>query len=541
LIVVGWRSIINPYESACGQSSMTADPARHLVVAHYHFRPGGVRRVIETALPAIAAHGGFSVVTLVAGEAPEPAWLARLSDAMPGVRLVFEVHGEFLYWSELVPAPDGLPARLDRICTALVGRHGGGRTVVWAHNLALGRNAPLAAAWARAAERTGAVLLSHHHDFFFDNRWLRWPEMRASGVCDLDEAARAMFPSSGRVVHLAINRADHALLAEGFGERAVWLPNPVAPPRHGVDEDLAARAWLAARTGRDGPYWLLPCRLLRRKNIAEAVLLARWLRPGARVVTTGAPTSVDEEPYHARLRAATLREDWPLDLSVMAGAADAPPVSALLAGAEAVVFTSLQEGFGLPYLEAAAAGRPLVARALPNVLPDLMSLGLRAGVVYEDVLVPPGLFDLGRERERQRRLWEVWRATLPCGVQDLAGEPFVLTANGDAFPFSRLTLTAQEQVLSRTADDLAAALTECNPALAKWRNAGPQLPPARFDGEASAALAPARFASGFHAAVAAADAAPAPSTNTSERVMKGLVADRLRGGNLYPLVFSTET
>jgi glycosyltransferase involved in cell wall biosynthesis len=42
---------------------------------------------------------------------------------------------------------------------------------------------------------------------------------------------------------------------------------------------------------------------------------------------------------------------------------------------EAVLLTSIQEGFGLPYLEAAAARRPLVARALPNIAPDCASSG----------------------------------------------------------------------------------------------------------------------------------------------------------------------
>ena len=42
----------------------------------------------------------------------------------------------------------------------------------------------------------------------------------------------------------------------------------------------------------------------------------------------------------------------------------------MLAASEAVLLTSIQEGFGLPYLEAAAARRPLV-------IPDLTRLSAR--------------------------------------------------------------------------------------------------------------------------------------------------------------------
>ena len=42
----------------------------HLVVVHYHWRPGGVRRVVELTLPAIvAATPSLKQVTLLSGGA----------------------------------------------------------------------------------------------------------------------------------------------------------------------------------------------------------------------------------------------------------------------------------------------------------------------------------------------------------------------------------------------------------------------------------------------------------------------------------------
>jgi hypothetical protein len=541
LIVAAREHIINPYESTHYSSAMSARRERQLIVAHYHLRPGGVRRVIETALPAVAAAGALQKITLATGEPPESAWLERLRRELPGVIVDVEVRPGFLYRSEQNGDGPRAIAELTTACTDLLRRRGGDQAVLWVHNLALGRNAPLAAAWAQAASATGAVLLSHHHDFFFDNRWIRWPEIVGSGFVDLSSAARTVFPSECRVAHLAINRADHTHLAAGFGERARWLPNPTTPPRHAPGADLAARRWLADRLGGEAPYWLLPCRLLRRKNLAEALLLMRWLQPGASLVTTGGVTSPDEEPYRARLAAAAREHAWPLHLAVLAGADHAPPVSALMAGADAITLTSLQEGFGLPYLEAAAVERPLVARALSNVLPDLAALGLRVPTTYEEVLVSRTWFKVDRERAWQEKLWRRWQAVLPAEARAVSAEPVLLSAESDVVPFNRLTLTAQLEVLARPAESLRDGLAALNPPLAVWSGMAADWPPAEFSAAAAQALSPAVFARDFWAAVDVAVSGAPPAADASSVVLREFLAERLRAENLYPLVFDPET
>src|SRR5690606_14151715 len=137
---------------------------------------------------------------------------------------------------------------------------------------------------------------------------------------------------------------------------------------------------------------LMAARLVRRKNVAEALLLARWLRPDAWLMTTDGARSGDEQPYQRRLEEAARRHGWRLRIGVLAGreGPGAPRVPELMAASEALLLTSVQEGFGLTYLEAAAAGRPLLARRLPNVFPDLRRLGFRFPQAYDEVLVDPG-------------------------------------------------------------------------------------------------------------------------------------------------------
>jgi len=508
-----------------------------LVVAHYHLRPGGVRRVIETALPPVAGGGRMRRVVLATGEPSDAAWLEQLRASLGGTPLEVRVHPEFLYWSELDADGAELSLKLEKICSELLADCGGPDCILWAHNLGLGRNIPLSSAWAEAARKTGAVMVSHHHDFFFDNRWNRWPEMLASGTPTLADAAAAVFPAGERIVHTVINRADHHCLAKGFEGRAVWIPNAVTPARHTRQEEKSAREWIAFRTGVESPFWLLPCRLLRRKNFAEAVLLARWLRPQARVVTTGAPTSPEEQSYAARLRDAAARHHWGLDLSVLAGVENPPPVSALIANAEVVLLTSLMEGFGLPYLEAAGGRRPLLARSLPNVMPDLVSMGLRAPLAYDEVLVPTDLFDAKKESARQLALWNEWRSPLPEGARELCEEPLFLRQASDAAAFSRLSFSAQEEVLSRSPADLHAALAPWNPGLAAIEGSAGDLPPSTL--EANGELTPERFAENFRSAVDAARDSGIPPPTASGLALRAFLRDRLASSNLYPLLLTT--
>src|SRR5262249_31124338 len=126
---------------------------------------------------------------------------------------------------------------LDRLLAGADGRN----TLVWAHNLGIARNLILTRELVRACERRGVTLVAHHHDWWFDNRWLRWPEMRRFGFRTLAVAARTIFPETARVRHVTINRADARVLQHHFGKRvASWLPN--LTPRDSAPEPLRVQA-----------------------------------------------------------------------------------------------------------------------------------------------------------------------------------------------------------------------------------------------------------------------------------------------------------
>jgi glycosyltransferase involved in cell wall biosynthesis len=150
------------------------------------------------------------------------------------------------------------------------------------------------------------------------------------------------------------------------------IPNGVDAARFtpaGPDDERVREA--RARTGVRRPYILYLARL-EHPGKNHLRLLRAFARSRARdthaLVLAGADWGAG-----ARLQAETARLGIGADVSAL-GYVDEDLIPGLVAGADAVAMVGLCEGFGLPALEALAAGRPVVsanAGALPEVVGDL--------------------------------------------------------------------------------------------------------------------------------------------------------------------------
>ena len=207
-----------------------------------------------------------------------------------------------------------------------------------------------------------------------------------------------------------------------------------------------------------------------------------------------------------------------------------------------MMLTSAQEGFGLPYLEAAALGKPLIARHLPNVIPDLLDLGFSFPHLYEEIRIAPSLLNLKSERVRQQKLWRDWKLAMPSICRRLAGRPSLLDLpNGGPIPFSRLTLSGQLEVLAIAPEKSWAACREFNPFLEQWRilaQAG-RLDPMQWPEKAEAVIGGKAYAAQFWQAVAAIPGRPL-GIQPVERAQRDSIAQRLGTNFLYPILFGEE-
>jgi len=522
------------------------------IIVHHHFRPGGVRRVIEQATPHLV-EGRADAVVLVGGEAPDPIWFGEFVRRLAPIPVTWEADRAFGYAAEARLDAAEIGRRARQKLRRILDQGEPEEDWVWVHNAGLGRNVVMIRELARICRKRKVRVAWHHHDWWFENRWSRWAEMRRLQVTTLRDAARASFPTGAGWLHAGINRRDVARLRRGFPGQSVWLPNPVELDSSGgprsVEERTAARRWLAERLDGDAmsPVWLVPCRFLRRKNMAEAVLLTRWLRPEAWLVMTAGASSEEERPTWKRLTAAAREGHWRVRISILDGAdSSAPSVESLLEASEVVVLSSILEGFGLPYLEAAAAGRPLVGRRLGNVVPDMESLGLTFPTLYDEILVSPSWLDWSQEISRQECRFAAWRSGLPRGWRTQVRLPaWLREPPGCGVPFSRLTFTGQLEILQAPADMTRQAALRLNPWLSRWSAwaATGKLPRITWKSNTAAKLSGRAYARRFWSAAGTAARGCKTTTraDSAERVQAGFLRERLAADHLYPLLWDRDT
>lgn len=129
------------------------------------------------------------------------------------------------------------------------------------------------------------------------------------------------------------------------------------------------------RFGIDGPYLLFLGAIERRKNIPAIIRAFAQLDAATRPRLVLAGGSVPWDPMASRALRSGL-EFLPRDTRkriIITGYVSDPEKVALLGGAEALVYPSFYEGFGLPAVEAMACGTPVLTSnvsALPEVVGD---------------------------------------------------------------------------------------------------------------------------------------------------------------------------
>lgn len=507
--------------------SKASFPFDHLVVIHYHWRLGGVRRVVELTLPAIAEAAGSSLkrITILSGgnesERPEFGTL--------GIPTDFIHEPACDYFSNQEETPQTISEKIREATWRAVGETGSSRTLIWFHNPALARNAILCREVAKLCRQTDAALILHHHDFWCAGRWARWNELERCGCPDLSSAADILFASGTRSVHAGINLQDFQTLKRCFPASAFHLPNPVVlPPQSSQAQIDAAKAWVAKELKTEGPLWICPTRFLRRKNLLEAILLTRWLRPEAILATTSGRFSQDEANYANDLKQAAAQSDWKVHFGLL-DKPGAPQVADILQIAEAVVHTSVQEGFGMSFVETAASGTPLIARAIPEVMPDLSAMGFEFPQLYNDIQIAPGLIDVAAEIRRQAILADSTRDRLPIHFQNIF--PSLATDARGPFFFSRLTRTAQLEVLSHSAKESWKICSRLNPDLENLRHS--HLTPTPWPNQAL--HTPLRYAQEFLKIASSIPTNPLHLPLAAANAQMDLTARALAADSIYPI------
>ena len=196
---------------------------------------------------------------------------------------------------------------------------------------------------------------------------------------------------------------------------------------------------------------------IRRKNLGELAFLAALAPAGARFAVSRAPLNPEALPIHDAWSRFTKRLRLPIEFNVVDRLAPAAGASAdfdsWLAHATHFVSTSVAEGFGLPFLEAIALGKPLVARNLPHITAEHARHGIRTGNPYDRLLVPADWIDLTILRDHLKTTLErnhrAYRRPLSNKISAAA---FAALLHDGWLDFGNLPEPLQQGVIERLAD-----------------------------------------------------------------------------------------
>jgi glycosyltransferase-like protein len=191
----------------------------------------------------------------------------------------------------------------------------------------------------------------HHLDTFPDQR--------------LAALQRRAIASADRL--LVVSRLWRDALARSCGRDAVVVGNGVDVARFSPRSDPADGA-LRARLGLgEGPTFLAVGGVEERKNthrVLQAFLPIHRVCAQARLLIVGGASLLDHAAYQGRF-AELLRSSHANGAVIRTGPMPDADMPSLYRIADALVFPSLQEGFGLVVLEAMASGLPVVTSRLP--------------------------------------------------------------------------------------------------------------------------------------------------------------------------------
>ena len=263
--------------------------------------------------------------------------------------------------------PGGVPPPVDH---DVIRRLCGGHDLLVLDNAGSLWSAPAAsAAWQRHAVAAGVATIVRHHDPAWQGAPLRTVE---AGIVPLRHSGH---------LHVVINRRTEVEFGRRWPElveagalvlvhNRVEVDNPAAGDRDPTRKALGVEP---------GELLILhPARVeAANKNIPGAVRFARALagearRPVRYWLTD--PTGAEPGPVAEALEHAP---------GLVRG--QVPRRSDMYAAADLVVLPSTWEGWGLPVVEAAAAGKPIVAGPYP-VLDEIRALGVR---VFDPTEVAP--------------------------------------------------------------------------------------------------------------------------------------------------------
>lgn len=368
-----------------------------LAILHHHLNRGGVTSVIANHLRSLA--------TLPAEKQPERvvAFYDGQQDGWP-TELPAELLIALVDEPALAYDAEGASAEPEQLADVLSERFEAcglmpGDTLLHVHNHSLGKNASLPRALEHLAG-DGWRMLLQIHDFAEDNRPDNYQHLQdAIGVADADELGAIVYPQAPSIHYSTLTERDADILKNAgiADERLHTLPNPVA--EFGAmpsQEEAKARVFPVLGLPPKARLVVYPVRGIRRKNLGEMLLLSALASEATFFAVTLRPKNPVEAASFDRWRRLAEELNLPCRFDTGGSKEDGGygcDFKDTLAAADAILTTSVAEGFGMVFLEAWLADKPLIGRDLPEITREFKAAGMKFDGMWAELRAAANLDD----------------------------------------------------------------------------------------------------------------------------------------------------
>ncbi|HEX5790050.1 MAG TPA: hypothetical protein VFY13_02805, partial [Luteolibacter sp.] len=338
-----------------------------VAIVHYHFRLSGVTQVIAQASRALKTMEIQHVILV--DEVPTGDEYKELP-----LRAVAGLGYD---------STDDVVEVLKRLKLTAKDALGGEPDLWHFHNHSMGKNVVMSEVVAQLAE-SGAPMLLHIHDLAEDGRQQNYANILKP---------ERLYPIAANIHYAFLNEQDRKIFTErGLPEdRSRVILNPVVIPEGSENK------------AKGDPVLFAPVRAIRRKNIGELVFLSALAPGGTRIAVSRAPEEKQALALHETWRKFAAYERLPIGFDVVGryqpATGAASDYRSWVEHCSHFITTSVSEGFGMTFLEAAAHGKPLLGRNIPRVTSEHTKRKISSGMLYDKLLVPLEWVDISILRQ----------------------------------------------------------------------------------------------------------------------------------------------
>ena len=426
----------------------------NLVIFHYHFLPGGVTDVVTSAVISYLTHNEFiNRITIVSGR---PANLDRL---IQKIKETIPTSRTLSIESHIISSIDYQENLSNDVTTESIKREildnfSSNKNIWWIHNYHLGKNPYFTEALLEISNKGIQNMIFQIHDFPECSRYALMNRLNKKISLDL-------YPQNKNTKYVVINNRDYKnLIDAGINEKTVtllenpiqcidWIPEIDNQVLHSLSEHYSS-AFPGWKNNKS--YMLYPVRAIRRKNIAEAALLASL---SDKNIIISLPGVSDSEIQYSKSCEEIFTEGLSPGMFGIGFTIEEHNLSFrdLINSSSMIISSSVQEGFGYLFLNSMNWGKPLLGKDLDILTSFKESFNGFPSYFYKSIHVPLDLSDRHYlESEYTNKIQSLKNELKSSKIEQLDLLIPQLFAN-EFVDFSYLTLKLQIKVLRKIKTD----------------------------------------------------------------------------------------